>query len=1685
MKAVSYWLGYGKQKMRVLSVQGVHQLNDCYRLIVECVASGVADSEVVCGQGDSACFMAMHQAVSTRSNIEASMPVGSNLSDILPLEKNTHINPVSTGQWSIDSTSYHYADNQALQQSLVPVYVASILWFKRVCGRLILCLVPRWHHLLCKAQQAVVINSRQSIMVHAWFSQQLQHCGYCVDRNNLQFDDVAFSCPIPSGSLHHQLALCDALCLELGLYYRFIASVCGKQEIIQFYDKQAELRFPHTDHPICYSNNKTSITAIEPLADGAQRQHSIFQPQLTVKKPILYHNELAQHAEMLVYEHTKNPLLPGQVVRVKHASKQKKLPEVREQVAFVAHHLSAADASSTAHTLYRVVSIQFITVRHVIKQKVYLQPIEREIMRKPVVWNERGGLQLRSVTLNDCGTVLDPEGCYTCSDQLANTQHQQLAAEWTAVPRRLLWTGRECSNTANSTLKGKNCGWHVVFPLASVVVTTNIHGVCNMPWILAAAPDCLQPQSNSKQATESNVDANKKQKNEDKHNSAEDPCHDQIQVSSFKNSKIPSQSGATCVNGRGSASLPSWVFQGVYAQGICCSANESAISLFAKNNGNYIYMRASQPAVGSRTQSHSGIICYSAQQSIQARASATISYQAQQAMLQHDAVSSIADMQLRLQSKANIRLQAEKNINVTSRSDHSLQTSQQLHLRSQQQIHCIAEKQFKLQVGTKLLISAAGLNITAQRLQIHALAGDGMCLQVGDSVILLRPGSISLFSNTIQFAALCSYAANVQRMPIPLPRPPNAPLSQVLLAASVKQLLPAGALLCEDLCWNQSQYSQKDYVRGMFRVMAYGADVNQSYSLQVHIYLVVMHQHKPQNLSAGAALSEGETSSENLDSNQTAEQVSRHVSRQDIRQGIAYDNGAQLVEKICTHNINVAAHKLRASFGVSLEQVNWRAICSRHQKKLAQGYSLGLRYRVQHGAYYSPYSPCCVMCWDLQLRVVMWQHGKHMQLQLPLCVRTFHDPIQTPQPLARKSEAHVGDAQMLTHYIPENRSRLLLATGKVNIQVAITKDNTQHATTGRATSLAMQREDVPTTSKALYPWYQHVAWYYLECFSSAQKNIWSDLAASTSCCVPLCCGQRDSSVIASSEQVSSKNSAHLNRHQNKDLAGSQDVHVLAPPLIINIIDAEKFANKTGKIAWFSPLQIQQLRMSGGVVTLFVHGFDIDPGGYGHYQMLTRCDGNLKDSFSDEPGLGRLFEKSTQKGLGNKLHQGWGDELSEPMLQSSCVARTVPPEKKSGKSERSQGAHAWIQQIEYNLNQAAGSDGSDYRNYQRIVGIIWDSSLHGDYADSVMSAKQSAASLASILAELRRHEFDVSIIAHSLGCGLSCCAINLLYKTYQLKIQRMFMWQAAVPNTILQASCQNHQQQVFSKWMPETSIIPDSGSSCTLHDHWHVPYLWRGVEKIFVLYSDMDNVLGPYHFDRLSWAQRERGFKEKPIWPELIPALLLDYFGLGSVYHVGVLAAIPCYHLLVPGLQNQLYRYWLNNYITEQQRKKLPKTLDAYIDVEQRSAHSTARIMHTLCTAGHELKLTLKQLLKNRKVNVLKQRLMSALKHNPWWQAKVALVYETAHIDEEITGIRRVLYLLHFMRQYMPQKVAPALGYTGPDMSDARLQQFLRQGQLILIDESDELWQHSAMYHPSEGMRRVYKKIVAELPGFTH
>lgn len=464
------------------------------------------------------------------------------------------------------------------------------------------------------------------------------------------------------------------------------------------------------------------------------------------------------------------------------------------------------------------------------------------------------------------------------------------------------------------------------------------------------------------------------------------------------------------------------------------------------------------------------------------------------------------------------------------------------------------------------------------------------------------------------------------------------------------------------------------------------------------------------------------------------------------------------------------------------------------------------------------------------------------------------------------------------------------------------------------------------------------------------------------------------------------------------------------------------------------------------ITVFVHGFNVPLGAYGEHIAAVSEDGSvtLEDNYAT------CFRTMSQ--LKSRF----------PRIDLSQCADV-----------NGSGAHAWLLAMEYYLNKACGFKEGQYDDYARLLGAFWYSSSDNamDYMSVTRWIKSVGVKLAALLAQLLEAGFEVNIIAHSLGNGVVMHALNQLHLKTPRQINHYFMWQAAIPNTI------------FSNKNAQDGL-------------WSVPYAHLAAKKFIVLTSLNDNVLGPIPKKQVSGLSQFYVNAQKPIMVELLPAVLLTYLGLGSLYHAAMAIAVPISDFLNPNNFEIIYQNWRQCYpaAKDRQGRYFPGTFKER--VFQVESEQNAKIEQALKNRFEANKSTmtryLRQAKKRLKSGIEKTMiegilfLLSNIDRLSMYYESLGNMFSPRPIfvepeigeDKILHWFKQCFILLNTFFYESDITYTPALGYVGVAASDPIAAKLMAAGKLIQVDQSDCLFDHSGMKNPNKRLfEKSFKKAV--------
>ena len=241
--------------------------------------------------------------------------------------------------------------------------------------------------------------------------------------------------------------------------------------------------------------------------------------------------------------------------------------------------------------------------------------------------------------------------------------------------------------------------------------------------------------------------------------------------------------------------------------------------------------------------------------------------------------------------------------------------------------------------------------------------------------------------------------------------------------------------------------------------------------------------------------------------------------------------------------------------------------------------------------------------------------------------------------------------------------------------------------------------------------------------------------------------------------------------------------------------------------------------------------------------------------------------------------------------------------------------------------------------------------------------------------------------------------------------------------------------------------------------------------------------------------------------------VLGYFGLGSLYKIGVAFGFPLHYLLLSDSQERLYQIWRHGFLQQRQQQQLPATFQQYLRqwTPARSSALSAkhdkpfiasddpsasyRGMDAVALEDEYRVLQRVQLLAEAAMAEGKPLGEAASGEHPrpatkaedgfWHGFHLPGTELAVRLSDMVASIKDLYQLYCLVSRYSRQHLVPALGYQGPDVNNAWVRRMQSQSRLEVIDESDCLWQHSGMKDPSVAMQAIYAKIAHQLPGFAH
>lgn len=302
------------------------------------------------------------------------------------------------------------------------------------------------------------------------------------------------------------------------------------------------------------------------------------------------------------------------------------------------------------------------------------------------------------------------------------------------------------------------------------------------------------------------------------------------------------------------------------------------------------------------------------------------------------------------------------------------------------------------------------------------------------------------------------------------------------------------------------------------------------------------------------------------------------------------------------------------------------------------------------------------------------------------------------------------------------------------------------------------------------------------------------------------------------------------------------ITVLSSPVIINLRDKQT----NNKI--LTATQLNYFKKKGNNATIFIHGFNIPTGKYAQYKLANQLAQEMsvlpRNSLYEFNSTTKLDTKQLYATICQHKNLTYPIANLAKNIPHNITPYLNPlhitPIKIVGISfilklnnytdyleeiANGTGAYNWFNHMEDNLNRATNQfNGTDYRTFTRLINISWpgNPNLPINYMEAINNATKLGIQLLPLIKQLENANITINIFAHSAGNVLLLKLLDLLGKQNRSSISHAFLWEPAVPNSALANSPLNNK-----------------------HDRamYYYPNAHKAATKFIILYSKCDNILG--------------------------------------------------------------------------------------------------------------------------------------------------------------------------------------------------------------------------------------------------
>ena len=298
---------------------------------------------------------------------------------------------------------------------------------------------------------------------------------------------------------------------------------------------------------------------------------------------------------------------------------------------------------------------------------------------------------------------------------------------------------------------------------------------------------------------------------------------------------------------------------------------------------------------------------------------------------------------------------------------------------------------------------------------------------------------------------------------------------------------------------------------------------------------------------------------------------------------------------------------------------------------------------------------------------------------------------------------------------------------------------------------------------------------------------------------------------------------------------------------------------------FDDWMLKSFKANGNNVTLVIHGYNVDLGTYPnalHWQAAEKKL-PLPNPEAIESDLLSLENTHITEAKAQQQKSTIGLTDYEKQQAKNTQGKLLPEVQTVGS-----GAHKWQVQLEHNLNQGAGFDGSQYAPYNtRVVQIAWQGNPNPqDYMAAPPMSQFPAQKIMGLIKQLKQQGTKVNVIAHSLGNEVLIRLLNLCGEQ-GIRVDHAFFWEPAIPNSSFSASkvydAPMNMAQPINTVSPSHSASRPPVNSLNIDYGYYFPKASQGMDKATILYSPLDNILGKielsgplYHIEHIQAYRRQ-------------------------------------------------------------------------------------------------------------------------------------------------------------------------------------------------------------------------------------